>query len=97
MENIHNNLSERFFEAVLKLENAEECQKFFSDICTIKEISDISQRLKVAEMLADDKSYQEISKQTGASTTTISRVNRSLVYGSGGYKFMLERLSKEKK
>ena len=65
--------------------------KFFEDICTVKELQDISQRLSVAKMLKEGKSYQIISKETGASTATISRVNRSLCYGSGGYKSVLEK------
>ena len=65
---------------------------FFEDICTFKELQDISQRLEVAKMLSKGKSYQTVSKETGASTATISRVNRCLVYGNGGYKTILDRL-----
>lgn len=81
-----------FFEAILYLENREECQKFFEDICTIKELEDISMRLKVAIELKRGKVYNEIVKKTGASTATISRVNRCLSYGSGGYNIVLDRL-----
>lgn len=81
-----------FFEAILSLENREECQKFFEDICTIKELEDISMRLKVAIELKGGKVYNEIVKKTGASTATISRVNRCLSYGSGGYNLVLDRL-----
>lgn len=81
-----------FFEAILSLENREECQKFFEDICTIKELEDISMRLKVAIELKRGKVYNEIVKKTGASTATISRVNRCLSYGSGGYNIVLDRL-----
>ena len=82
----------RLFETILKLETIEECNNFFEDICTIKEIQDISQRLEVARMLNQNKSYAEISKETGASTATISRVNKCLIYGSDGYKTALEKM-----
>ncbi len=95
MDALHTPLNDRLFEAVLKLENKEECYKFFEDICTIKELADISQRLKVAEMLLSENSYQEISRETGASTATISRVNRCLLYGGGGYKTIITRLNAE--
>ncbi len=95
MNPLHTPASDRFFEAVLKLETVEECYRFFEDVCTVKELMDISQRLKVAEMLHDDKSYTKISEETGASTVTISRVNRCLLYGSGGYREMLQKLEKE--
>ena len=79
------------YEAVLSIESVEECGNFFEDICTVKELQDLSQRFQVAKLLKSGRSYQEISKETGASTATISRVNRSLVYGSGGYKSVLEK------
>ena len=79
----------KLYEAVVGLKTVEECAAFFEDICTIKELQDISQRLQVAEMLNEGKNYQEISKQTGASTATICRVNKCLVYGSGGYRTVL--------
>ena len=88
---------EKLFEAILLLESKEECLKFFEDVCTIKELQDMSQRLDVALQLKKGKSYQEISKNTGASTTTISRVNRCLMYGNGGYKAILDKLSEEAK
>ena len=88
---------EKLFEAILLLETKEECIKFFEDVCTIKELQDMSQRLDVALQLKKGKSYQEISKNTGASTTTISRVNRCLVYGNGGYREILDKLSEETK
>lgn len=80
------------FSAVLSIENTDECGNFFADICTVKELQDLSQRFQVAKLLKSGKSYQEISKETGASTATISRVNRCLVYGSGGYKSVLDKL-----
>ena len=82
----------RFFKAILSLENEEECAAFFEDICTIKEIQDISQRLSVAEMLNDGEKYQAIEEKTGASTATISRVNKCLNYGSGGYQAVLKKM-----
>lgn len=83
---------DKFFEAVLLLENKEECYKFFEDICTIKEIKSISQRLEVGKLLKAKKTYNEIEAETGASTATISRINRSLNYGVGGYDIVLKRL-----
>ena len=79
------------FELILKLETIEECREFFVDVCTIKELEDISQRLEVAKLLAEGKNYQEVVKATGASTATISRVNKCLMYGSGGYRAALEK------
>lgn len=83
---------DRFFEAVLLLENKEECYKFFEDICTIKEIKSIAQRLEVGKLLKAKKTYNEIEEETGASTATISRINRSLNYGVGGYDIVFKRL-----
>ncbi len=83
------------FEAILRLENVEECAAFFEDLCTIRELQDISQRLKVAAMLDGGKNYKEISEGTGASTATISRVNRCLNYGSGGYRGALDKMPKK--
>lgn len=84
-----------FAKALLTLKTEEECIAFLEDVCTIKEIQDISQRLVVAKMLNDGEKYQNIEKETGASTATISRVNKCLVYGSSGYKTVLERMGKE--
>lgn len=84
------------FEAVLSLESIDECADFFEDICTIKELQDLSQRLTVAQMLNDGKKYQMIEEITGASTATISRVNKCLNYGSGGYRKVLERIKDSK-
>lgn len=82
-------------DAVMCLENREECYRFFEDICTINEIKALEQRLNVAKMLKSKITYIEIAAATGASTATISRVNKCLVYGSDGYKIVLERLEKE--
>jgi len=81
-----------FFKAVLKLESEEECYRFFEDICTIKEIQSIAQRLQVAKLLRQNKTYNEIEDGTGASTATISRINRALNYGANGYNIILDRL-----
>ena len=70
----------------------EECYRFFEDICTVKEIKAISQRLEVVKLLIKEKTYHEIESETGASTATISRINRSLNYGADGYKIVLEKL-----
>ena len=80
-----------FFEAVLSLENKEECYQFYEDICTIKELTAIAQRLEVAKMLREERTYLDIAKETGASTATISRVNRSLNYGNEGLDMVLNR------
>ncbi len=73
------------YETILKIETLEECEALFDDLCTKTELASISQRLVVAKMLSDKKVYSEIVAQTGASTATISRVNRSLAFGAGGY------------
>jgi TrpR-related protein YerC/YecD len=80
------------FEGVLSLQTKEECYRFFEDICTINEIKAFEQRLQVAKMLAEKRTYLDIASTTGASTATISRINRSLNYGSDGYKLILGRL-----
>lgn len=80
---------------MLCLKNREECYKFFEDLCTVKELLSLSQRLEVAAMLREDKTYLEIGEKTGASTATISRVNRSLSYGEDGYNLVFSRLPKE--
>ena len=83
-----------FFDAVLTLKNREECYKFFSDVCTAKEVKAIAQRFTVAKMLRDKKVYTEIVAKTGASTATISLVNRSLEESNNGYDIVFERLEK---
>ena len=92
MAKIHTPEIERLMEVIINLETKEDALDFFEDICTIKEIQDMSPRLQVAEMLHQNKSYIEISKVTGASTATISRVNKCLNYGSDGYKKALVKL-----
>ena len=91
MENFKIEMFDDFFEAVLKLKSKEDCRKFFEDVCTIKELQDVSQRLEVAKLLSEKKNYQEISKLTGASTATISRVNKCLLYGKEGYQVVLQK------
>ena len=85
------------FRAIMSLSTEEECAAFFEDLCTIKEIQDLSQRLQVAAMLNRGEKYQSIEQSTGASTATISRVNKCLLYGSGGYRTVLERFAAEEK
>ncbi|HHY65486.1 MAG TPA: hypothetical protein GX501_10625 [Clostridiaceae bacterium] len=89
--------TDRLFEAILKLENIEECYDFFEDLGTIAEIKAFAQRFAVAEMLTEKKTYKEIHEKTGASEATISRVSRSLFYGAGGYRLIIERLKEERK
>ncbi len=89
MENFSIKAFDELFEAVLKLDDIKDCRNFFEDVCTIKELQDMTQRLEVAKLLSKGKNYQEISKATGASTATISRVNKCLVYGKGGYKSVI--------
>lgn len=83
---------EYLFKAIASLENAEQCGDFLEDLCTVTEIKDMSQRLAVARMLKKRIIYTEIVEKTGASTATISRVNRSLNYGTGGYDAVLDKL-----
>lgn len=83
------------FRALLSLETEEECRMFLEDVCTVKEITDMAQRLKVARLLRAKTSYALINQETGISTATISRVSRCLDYGAGGYDLVLERLDGE--
>ncbi len=83
------------FDAILLLKNREECYNFFEDLCTIAEIKALAQRLEVAKMLREKKTYTDICDETGASTATISRVNRCLVYGADGYNLVLDRLQEK--
>lgn len=86
-----------FFEAILSLETQEECYRFFEDVSTINEIKSLAQRFLVAKMLSEKKTYIEIAEITGASTATISRVNRALNYGSDGYQETLKKLEEKNK
>lgn len=89
MDKYYSEEIEKLFQAIISIKDIETCKNFFDDICTIKEIQDMSQRLQVARELKNGKNYQEISKLTGASTATISRVNKCLLYGNGGYDSVL--------
>lgn len=82
------------FQAILALKTEEDCYRFFEDVCTIKEIRDIAQRLEVARLLKSGETVASIAQRTGASTTTVSRVNRCLHYGTGGYDLVMEKISK---
>ena len=89
---LKNKQIEEFFDAVLMLKTKEDCYKFFEDVCTVRELKSITQRLEVAKLLKIRKTYNEIEKETGASTATISRVNRNLNYGAEGYELVLDEL-----
>lgn len=86
---------DRLFDVILKLEDREACYRFFEDICTVKEMEDLAQRLDVAVMLNEGANYQAISQTVGVSTATISRVSKCLRYGSGGYRDALEKMKEE--
>ena len=88
---------DELFDGILTLRDREDCYRFFEDICTINEIHSIAQRLQVAKLLSEKKTYNEIEKVTKASTATISRINKCIVYGADGYRRVLERLNNDKK
>lgn len=90
-----NEQTDRLMKALLALENAEEAYRFLEDVLTIQEMKSITQRLEVAVMLRNKETYQEIVRKTGASTTTIGRVNRTLQYGADGYSLVLDRIDQE--
>ena len=92
---IKNELTDNLFECILSMETVEECYQLFEDLCTINEIQAIEQRMEVAAMLDAKRTYVEIAEKTGASTATISRVNRSLNYGCDGYELVFGRLQEE--
>lgn len=89
--------NENMYKAVLSLETVEECMKFFDDLCTVSEIMAMEQRYQVASCLDDGMIYNDILAETGASSATISRVNRSLQYGSGGYEIAFSRVKENRK
>ena len=95
MRDLHNPETDRLFEAILQLENKDECYAFFEDLLTVKEMQDMAQRMEVAMLLDKGMNYQQISKDVGVSTATISRVNKCLSYGSGGYRCVLNRLNNQ--
>ena len=93
--NIENRMIDGLFEALSLVRTREEYYRFFEDICTVGELNAIAQRLEVAKMLANEQTYTHIAEATGASTATISRVNRSLSYGNDGYEMVFERMEKK--
>ncbi len=95
MKPLHTEVTDNLFRSILELKTIDECYAFFEDICTIKEVQDMSQRLEVAKLLHEGKSYVQISEQTGASTATIGRVNKCLNYGAGGYRKALAKNDQE--
>ena len=92
---IRNDATDGLFHAIISLQSMEECYTFFEDVCTINEIQSLSQRFEVAKLLREKQTYLEIAEKTGASTATISRVNRSLNYGNDGYDMVFRRLEKK--
>ena len=92
---IRNDTVKELFEAILTLENVDECFDFFEDVCTVNEVTSIAQRFAVAKMLKEKHTYIEVAEKTGASTATISRVNRSLNYGNDSYDMVLDRKKKK--
>ena len=95
MCNWHSDATDELCEALLSLKNREECYAFLEDICTIKEVLEMSQRLSVAKLLDKGMSYAQISQKTGVSTATISRVKHALNYGADGYKTIISRLKRK--
>ena len=91
-----NPMTDALFDAFLSLETREECYNFFEDLCTVKEISDMAQRLEAAKLLLGCSTYDQIVKKVEISTATISRINRCIQYGAGGYRDVIERLSAQK-
>ena len=92
MQNYNSESINDLFRSILLLQNEDECRAFFEDLCTIKELQDMAQRLETARLLSEGKNYQEISREVGISSTTISRVSRCLNYGGGGYETVISRL-----
>ena len=96
-KNVRTEAVDHLFDAILTLQNREECYTFFEDVATINELLSLSQRFEVAHMLREQKTYLDIAEKTGASTATISRVNRSLNYGKDGYDMVFARMSFDSK
>jgi TrpR-related protein YerC/YecD len=94
-DKLKNEATDTLFKAILQLKDLDECYAFFEDLCTINELQSMAQRFEVATMLKSDQTYLAIASKTGASTATISRVNRSLTYGNDGYDLVLGRLREE--
>lgn len=96
MEQMHTDSVQRLYRAFARLTTEEDCARFLEDLCTIKEVQDMAQRLDTAVLLDQGKNYQSIAKEVGISTATISRVSRCLNYGSGGYRKVLDDMKEEK-
>ena len=94
-KNLRPEAVDHLFDAILCLKDKEECYTFFEDVCTVNELLSLSQRFEVAKMLREQKTYLDIAEKTGASTATISRVNRSLNYGNDGYDMVFKRMEQE--
>lgn len=92
MESYHNELTDKLMETISKLKTKEDCYEFFDDVCTIKEVLEMSKRLEAAKLLSNKLSYQEIIKKINISTATLSRVSKALNYGSGGYKKVIKNV-----
>ncbi len=97
MNKFHSESVDTLVKGLLKLETEEECYAFLEDVCTIKELQDMAQRFDVALKLSDGFNYNQVSKETGASSATISRVNKCLMYGNNGYKTVIDRIKNEEK
>ena len=95
-KSLKNPATDRLFRAILSLENTEDCYTFFQDLCTMKELGDMAQRLEAACLLLEGRTYDQIAKQVEISTATISRINRCIQYGAGGYQDVLERIGELK-
>ncbi len=91
---LENQVTDALFDAILSLRTREDCYRFFSDLCTIKELGDMGQRLQAAKMLLDGRTYEQIVKEVEISTATISRINRCIQYGAGGYRSVLSQMEK---
>lgn len=94
---VHNEAVDELFDAILCLQSREDCYKLFEDLCTIKEVNDMAQRLRAAKMLLGGSTYEQIVKSAEISTATISRINRCIQYGAGGYREVIERAEKRKR
>jgi TrpR-related protein YerC/YecD len=97
MKRLEQDSLNNLYNAILKIKDVDECENFLNDICTIQELEAIAQRFDVAQKLIEGKVYTEISKETGASTATVCRVNRCIKYGNGGYKTVIDRMMNEEK
>ncbi|MBE6714349.1 MAG: hypothetical protein E7575_03560 [Ruminococcaceae bacterium] len=95
MSNFHSETLDRLFKTILNLQTIDECYRYFEDICTVKEVQDMAQRLETAILLDNGENYQKISEDVGISTATIGRVSKCLKYGSGGYRMAIDKLKSE--